>query len=82
MVDSFPSIFSSSTDDSIDKNYIDAETLLSTNTSVIQHITDLKGLVARAVKVHERETLLNGLDEIVDAFQEGWNSDSDWDDDL
>jgi hypothetical protein len=34
-------------------------------------------VIGRALAVDEREALLNGLGEISEAYQEGWESDSD-----
>lgn len=83
IVDSFPGIFPThNPTDPLNETTCGMDTALMTTTSVISHITELKKSVGRAVKVQEREVLLNGLDEIVDIFQDGWNSDSDWDDDL
>lgn len=41
----------------------------------------LRGVVNRAVGLDEREALANGLGEICEAYEEGWESGSDDDDD-
>ncbi|KAF4456926.1 protein DML1 [Fusarium austroafricanum] len=58
-----------------------AQTTLSTNSSLAQRIRNLRTESARLVPVNEREDLSNGLAELADAYQEGWFSGSDDDDD-
>ncbi len=41
----------------------------------------LQSVVNRAVGLDEREALYNGLGEICEAYEEGWESGSDKDDD-
>lgn len=41
----------------------------------------MKEVVSRVVGVDEREALLNDLGEFAEAYEEGWNSGSDDDDD-
>ncbi|KAF5588679.1 DML1-like protein [Fusarium subglutinans] len=57
------------------------QTTLSTNSSLVQRIRNLRSDSARLVPVNEREDLGNGLAELADAYQEGWLSGSDDDDD-
>jgi hypothetical protein len=47
----------------------------------MERIKGIKNVVQWRVGVDEREALMNDLDEIVDGYQHGWNSDSDGDDD-
>jgi hypothetical protein len=56
-------------------------TSLSTDTAVASRVTSLQQIVNRAIGMDEREALSNSLGEIAEAYQEGWNSDSDEDDD-
>lgn len=55
---------------------------MSTDTRVIHHVTTIRDRISRFVGVDEREALVNDLDGIIDAFQDGWTGDSDWDDDI
>ncbi|KAF4989165.1 hypothetical protein FGRMN_9308 [Fusarium graminum] len=57
------------------------QTTLSTNSSMVQRVRTLRTESARLVPVNEREDLGNGLAELADAYQEGWFSGSDDDDD-
>ncbi|RGP69748.1 dml1 [Fusarium longipes] len=57
------------------------QTRLSTNSSMMQRVRTLRTESARLVPVSEREDLGNGLAELADAYQEGWFSGSDEDDD-
>ncbi len=41
----------------------------------------LQNIVSRMVDVAEREALSNGLGEIAEAYEDGWDSDSDEDSD-
>jgi hypothetical protein len=56
-------------------------TSLSTDTAVASRVKSLQQIVNRAIGMDEREALSNSLGEIAEAYQEGWNSDSDEDDD-
>jgi hypothetical protein len=60
---------------------IGVQTTLSTNSSMVQRIRTLRSESARLVALNEREDLSNGLAELADAYQEGWFSGSDEDDD-
>lgn len=48
---------------------------------MVQRIRTLRTESARLVPVNEREDLGNGLAELADAYQDGWSSGSDEDDD-
>ncbi|KAI9855789.1 MAG: mtDNA inheritance, partitioning of the mitochondrial organelle [Vezdaea acicularis] len=56
-------------------------TLLSTTSSVAEHLRATSRLMQRLAPLDEREALINGLGEIREAYEEGWNSGSDSDDD-
>lgn len=56
-------------------------TSLTTDTGVALRIKDLQRVVNRVVEVDEREALSNSLGEIAEAYEEGWDSGSDDDDD-
>lgn len=38
---------------------------------------ELQNVVSRMVNVRDRETLSNGLGEVAEAYEEGWDSGSD-----
>jgi hypothetical protein len=57
------------------------QTTLSTDSSLVQRIRNLRSDSAQLVPVNEREDLGNGLAELADAYQEGWFSGSDDDND-
>lgn len=46
-----------------------------------ERVRTLQSKVQRAIELDERETLLNGLSEISEAFQHGWDSSGASDDD-
>lgn len=54
---------------------------LSTDTSVALRIKSLRDVVGRAIGVAERENISNSLGEVAEAYEEGWDSGSDEDDD-
>ncbi|MCJ1479093.1 mtDNA inheritance, partitioning of the mitochondrial organelle [Lambiella insularis] len=54
---------------------------LSTTTNVANRVKDLQRVVNRMVGLDEREALGNGLGEIAEAYEEGWDSGSDTDND-
>ncbi|KAF4984378.1 hypothetical protein FZEAL_422 [Fusarium zealandicum] len=60
---------------------IGIQTTLSTNSSMVQRIRTLRSESSKLVAVNEREDLTNGLAELADAYQDGWFSGSDEDDD-
>jgi len=56
-------------------------TSLSTDTTVALRVKNLQSIVSRAIAIDEREALSNSLGEIAEAYEEGWDSGSDEDDD-
>lgn len=77
VLDSFPDIFvRADTTESLAVN-----TSLSTDTSVALRLKSIQQIVGRAVGVEEREALSNSLGEMAEAYEEGWDSGSDEDDD-
>lgn len=80
LLDSFPHIYSH-TPASVSSESVSVLTALSTDTSVALRIKNLQRVVGRFVGVEERETLSNTLGEIAEAYEEGWDSGSDEDDD-
>jgi hypothetical protein len=56
-------------------------TSLSTDTAVALRLKSLRTIVGRSIAVDEREALSNSLGEIAEAYEEGWDSGSDDDDD-
>jgi hypothetical protein len=56
-------------------------TSLSTDTTVALRIKSLRDIVNRTVGISEREALSNSLGELAEAYEEGWDSGSDEDDD-
>lgn len=56
-------------------------TALSSTSQIADRSKELQRLVNRVVTIEERETLSNGLGEIGEAYEEGWQSDSDDSDD-
>ncbi|CAJ0542118.1 Ff.00g083900.m01.CDS01 [Fusarium sp. VM40] len=77
LLDSYPQIYPQLAGQSD----IGMQTTLSTNSSMVQRIRTLRTESARLVPVNEREDLGNGLAELADAYQDGWFSGSDEDDD-
>ncbi|PQE30648.1 hypothetical protein CJF32_00008971 [Rutstroemia sp. NJR-2017a WRK4] len=77
LLDSFPRIFTQSEQSAP----LSIMTSLSTDTAVASRVKSLQQIVNRAIGMEEREALSNSLGEIAEAYQEGWNSDSDEDDD-
>jgi len=76
LLDSFPHIFASTSPTSLSVN-----TSLSTDTTVALRFKNLQRVVARAVGIDEREALSNSLGEMAEAYEEGWDSGSDEDED-
>jgi hypothetical protein len=60
---------------------VTVQTSLSTDTSVAFRIKSLQNIVSRSIGIDEREALSNSLGEIAEAYEEGWDSGSDEDDD-
>lgn len=77
LLDSFPRIFS------LQPNLakVAVHTSLSTTADISKRVKALQKLVTRIGGLDERETLSNGLGEISEAYEEGWNSGSDEDSD-
>lgn len=83
IVDSFPKILPVlGFDETTNRASCAVETVLSTNTNAIYHVTNIRDCASRFIGVDEREMVVNDLDEIIDAFQDGWSGDSDWDDEI
>ncbi|CAG8955192.1 hypothetical protein HYFRA_00007208 [Hymenoscyphus fraxineus] len=78
ILDSFPDIFSGIQQSSTP---LAISTSLSTDTTVALRIKNLQQIVNRAIGVDEREALSNSLGEIAEAYEEGWDSGTDDDDD-
>lgn len=84
MVDSFPNIFAESV---LDTSALERPcvsrigTTLTTSSKTISRLKDVKNVVSRVIGVDEREALLNDLGEFAEAYEAGWNSGSDDDDD-
>ncbi|TVY81715.1 Protein dml-1 [Lachnellula suecica] len=78
LLDSFPPIFA---EVSATPPAIAVSTSLSTDTSVALRVKSLQQIVGRAIGVEEREALSNSLGEIAEAYEEGYDSGSDEDDD-
>jgi hypothetical protein len=79
LLDSFPHIYDPSP--SSLSSEVSVRSSLSTDTSVALRIKTLRGIVSRAIGIDERESLTNSLGEIAEAYEEGWDSGSDEDDD-
>lgn len=56
-------------------------TSLSTDTSVAVRIKSLRNIISGSIGLDEREALRNSLGKIAEAYEEGWDSGSDADDD-
>lgn len=78
LLDSFPPIFNNRLSQ---PGALAVHTSLSTTASVSDRIKRLREIVNRAVGLEEREALANGLGEVCEAYEEGWESGSDDDDD-
>lgn len=78
LLDSFPGIFAYE-DENITN--LSISTSLSTDTSVAVRIKSLQQIVNRAIGMDEREALSNSLGEIAESYEEGWDSDTEDDDD-
>ena len=75
--DSFPPIFSLSPG----LTQVAVHTSLSTTSGISNRVKALQKMVSRVANLDERETLLNGLGEISEAYEDGWHSGSDEGDD-
>ncbi len=77
LLDSFPKIFARREESSS----LGVSTSLSTDTAVALRVKNLQNIAARAIGTDEREALSNSLGVIAEAYEEGWDSGSDEDDD-
>jgi nickel-dependent lactate racemase len=75
LLDSFPHIFAHAA------SSLGVSTSLSTDSTVALRVKNLQYIVNRTVGTDEREALSNSLGEIAEAYEEGWDSGSDGDDD-
>ena len=50
---------------------------LSVETSTIARVAEIQTVIRGALTTDERETVLNGLSDISEAFPTGWQSDTD-----
>lgn len=55
---------------------------LRTSSTVVQRIREIASTARGIVGVDDREALVNGLQEICEAYTEGYQSDMDSDDDV
>lgn len=86
VIDSFPRIFpdkGEAQDTTVDgqTGRLPVSTRLASSSGAIPRLKSIKNAVSRAIGVHEREPILNDLGEFVEAYEVGWNSGSDDDDD-
>ena len=77
LLDSFPRILALRPD----LTKVAVRTSLSTTSGIAKRVEALQKIVGRMIKLDERESLTNGLCEISEAYEEGWNSGSDRDSD-
>lgn len=56
-------------------------TTFETSAVAIARVGRIRDAAAYFVGVDEREALTNELDELVDGYQDGWNSDDEFDED-
>jgi len=77
LLDSFPHIFAQTRP----SQALSVYTSLCTDTTVALRIKNLQQIVGRAIGIDEREALSNSLGEIAEAYEEGWDSGTDEDDD-
>jgi len=77
ILDSFPHIYAQAEHSTA----LSVKTSLSTDTTVALRIKSLKQIVDRSIAIDEREALSNSLGEIAEAYEHGWDSGSDEDDD-
>ena len=74
LLDSFPTIISQISSPS---QSVAVHSSLATSTKISLRIKDLQELVCRMVSVEEREGFSNGLGNLREAYEEGWDSGSD-----
>ncbi|KAH8698882.1 putative mtDNA inheritance protein Dml1 [Talaromyces proteolyticus] len=60
---------------------VELYTALSSTSRIGDKLKDLQTIASRMVGVEERETLTNGLGELREAYEKGWMSETDSDDD-
>ena len=72
ILDTFPPIFQSFSTKSVAMR-----STLSTSARVAERVKALRKVVLRIPGLAEREELSNGLGEIAEAYEEGWDSGSD-----
>ena len=77
LLDSFPSIFSLSSN----LSQVAVHTSLSTTSAIFNRVKALQKMVSRTANLDERETLMNGLGEISENYEDGWQSGSEESDD-
>lgn len=77
LLDSFPNIFTLQPDSTT----VVVHSSLSTTSRISKRVKALQGIVSRMANVDEREALANGLGEISEAYEEGWDSGSNEDSD-
>jgi hypothetical protein len=82
MLDTFPSIYHTSGEEDTEKpNKIGIRTNLATGTVLSSSFRSLRLLVSPSLSSADREPLDNSLAELEDVYTNGWQSDSDEDDD-
>ena len=79
--DSFPPIYLAKADGLPVNKSIKVNTRLGTDTSISNDLKSLRSLVVPVISSLERESLGNRLAELQEAYNDGWASDSDDDDD-
>ena len=77
LLDSFPPIFSLSPN----LSQIAVHTSLSTTSAISNRVKALQKMVSRMANLDERETLMSGLGEISENYEDGWQSGSEESDD-
>lgn len=80
LLDSFPNIYSFPPDDT-GPSSVAVQTSFVTTTTVSLRIKGLRTIASRSLGIEEREALTNSLGEIAEAYEEGYDSGSDSDDD-
>ncbi|RDL40682.1 Tubulin nucleotide-binding protein [Venustampulla echinocandica] len=78
LLDSFPDIFSRTSQSPMP---LEVSTSVSTDTAVASRVKSLQHIVNRAIGIDEREALSNSLGQIAEAYEDGWDSGTDEDDD-
>ncbi|KAF1811782.1 hypothetical protein P152DRAFT_482809 [Eremomyces bilateralis CBS 781.70] len=78
ILDSYPTIFEQ---ELADQRSLAVKTSLSVTDEVATRLRSLSILARRAAELSERETLSNGLEGLREEYVEGWEADSDEDDD-